>query len=970
MASTPCAASEVATAIGRLPVSLRAEVQRVWDGVCKGPASALLCERIDEATRVWAASPFVAGVCMRQPEMLFDLLTSGELNEPYRDGVLRERVRTAVGQSPCEQRLMCELRRLRMRQMVRVAWRDLSGYAGLNETLGDLSELAEQCIDHALDWCFRDLCARHGVPRDWAGGEQRLVVLGMGKLGGRELNFSSDVDLMFAYPAEGATDGDKVLENSQFFLRLGQRLIKVLSEITAEGFVFRVDMRLRPFGKAGPLAISFDAMEDYYQHHGRDWERYALIKARVVAGDRRTGEQLLSRLRPFVYRRYLDYGAFEALRKMKALINEEIKRRGLQDNIKLGPGGIREIEFTGQAFQLIHGGRDKRLRQREIQSVLRVLRDKDRLPEYAFRQLREAYVFLRRCENCLQMMADQQIHDVPSSGLQRERLAYAMGFEGGPAFEAALSGHRKNVHTQFEQVFAIPQIDELAEEDVDSNAALLRQLWLGKAEEAQAHSALRRAGFQAPAAVDAALVAQRRARSYELLSATGRERMDHLMPLLIAAAGQCRAPEAVLSRLLRLIEAIARRSVYLALLAEHPVALSQLVKLSAASPWIAEYLSRHPLLLDELLDPRQLYAPLDRDALAGAVHRELENVGADDVEGQMDRLRHFKHANVLRVAAVDVMGRLPLMKVSDQLTWIAEVILVQVLALCRRQMLAKHGEPRCVLEGAPHTPGLAIIGYGKLGGIELGYGSDLDLVFLHDSQGERQFTDGDRPLDNAVFFARLGQRIIHFLTVFTPAGVLYEVDARLRPSGASGLLVSSIQAYQDYQQHKAWTWEHQALVRARVVAGDPRIGQLFDRVRREVLRQPRDRQVLRREVREMRERMWEELGSTKRERFDLKKDPGGIADIEFMVQYAVLAHAHEYPSLVEYTDNIRILDSLASCRLMPAGEVQALQDIYRAYRDQVHALSLQGDGSVVSAAEFGEQRVFVQQLWRRLMEND
>ncbi len=948
-------------ALAALPEALRQEVTQTceaWGGVeAQG-----LCS--GERLRVWAMSRFVASAARRDPERFRALLASGDLDRPYGAGEMAERVGGAVQACDSEPGLMRALRRAREREMLRIAWRDLGGAAGLDETLGDLTALAEHCVDRALAWAYDQACRRHGVPRNAAGEAQRMVVLGMGKLGGGELNFSSDIDLIFVYPEQGVTDGRRGLENSQFFIRLGQRLIRLLNEPTGDGIVFRVDMRLRPFGEAGPLVTSFDAMEDYYQEHGRDWERYALIKARPVAGDLAAGEALVRRLRPFVYRRYLDFGAIEALRRMKTMINDEIRRRKLGDNIKLGAGGIREVEFIGQAFQLIRGGRDTDLQQRSIQRVLRLLGDKGLLPDYAVERLLAAYRFLRRCENRLQMVDDRQTHVLPTEVVERARLAFAMGYPDWAGFARQLEAHRLDVRSEFDRVFASPQLETPGTEAEEGAGGVLMRLWRGGLDPAQAHQALARAGFRGPAEAYAALERFRAGRAYRLNTPLGRARLDRLMPLLVSAVGQASDPDTVLVRLLALLEAIAQRSVYVALLVENPLALSQLVRLTAASAWIAEYLTHHPILLDELLDPRALYAPLDKAGLARELKEQLGHVPEDDLEGQMERLRQFKQANVLRVAAADVTGVLPLMQVSDQLTWIAEVVLAQVAQLCEAQLVARYGRPRCLVGGRVYRPGLAIIGYGKLGGIELGYGSDLDIVFLHDSAGEAQHTDGPRSVDNGVFFARLGQRIIHMLTAYTPAGILYEVDARLRPSGQSGLLVSPLQAFEAYQRREAWTWEHQALVRARMVVGGPRLGEAFARIRREILTLPRELGALRKAVREMRVRMWAELGTGSESRFHIKHDPGGITDIEFMVQYEVLAHAHAHPALCEYTDNIRILDGLARCALIPADDAQALKDIYRLYRDRVHALSLQGAPPVVDAVALREQRDRVRRLWR------
>ncbi|ACL71561.1 (Glutamate--ammonia-ligase) adenylyltransferase [Thioalkalivibrio sulfidiphilus HL-EbGr7] len=954
-----------------LPEALRPDLIRLLDdfeSACARDGIAL--DHWPEAlVRVWAGSGFAARIAIRRPNLLLELIQDGTLARPLEAGEMAARVSAVVQAAQDEAALMRDLRLLRQREMMRIAWRDLSGEAGLDETLGDLTDLAEHCIDQAAAWVHGQLVQRHGEPRDAEGRPQRLVVLGMGKLGGRELNFSSDVDLIFTYAARGETDGEKPLDNQQFFIRLGQRLIRLLDENTAEGFVFRVDMRLRPFGDAGPLVMDFDTLEGYYESHGREWERYALIKARVVAGDREAGRELMRALRPFVFRRYLDYGAFAALRDMKAMINREAARRSRGDDVKLGEGGIREVEFIGQAFQLIRAGRDPRLQLRGIRPVLRRLAEMELMPGYVVDQLITAYEFLRRTENHLQMAQDQQTHRLPESDEARLRLAFSMGHDDWEGFSRELARHRRRVQEHFQQVFAAPQGE--AEEAAGAEGpgqAVLASIWAGDRSGERAQAVLAEAGFRdAPKALEW-IEDLREGAACRSLTATGRERLDQLMPLLLGAAAGAEDPDTVLSRLVTLVRSIARRSVYLSLLVESPMALSQLVKLCDASPWIAQLLTRHPLLLDELLDPRSLYAPMDREGLSAELDEELSQVPEDDMEQMMDRLRQFQQVQMLKVAAADIMGVLPLMKVSDHLTWIAEVVLERVLSLVMAQLHARYGRPRCLIDGRPYEPGFAIIGYGKLGGLELGYGSDLDIVFLHDSAGEQQMTDGDKALDNSEFFARLGQRIVHVLGTYTGAGRLYEVDTRLRPSGASGLLVSSLKAFELYQETKAWTWEHQALVRARPVAGDAHIAEGFAEIRRRVLGICRDREKLRQEVREMREKMWSEHASRDPSRFNLKRDPGGIADIEFMVQYWVLAYACDHPPLLDYPDNIRILERLVVTGVLPEEDARFLTDTYREFRNRIHRLTLQESDAVVDAAEFAEQRETVRALWRRVME--
>ena len=989
-------------ALNGLPSLQREQVSRYWEQFLVAAQDQGVSFSADDAVmvslcRVWAASAFVAQSCIQAPSLFVDLIASGDLTAVYGGDAYLGRLKAELQGVEDDAVLAKALRRFRRREMVRIAWRDLAAWADLAETLADLSALATACVELAL-LCLDEWQARErGVPHGQASGaRQGLVVIGMGKLGAGELNFSSDIDLIFAYPEEGHTrpigtpslaepprpnllppgegesaqvglTGDKgSISNQEYFTALTRRLIQTLHTPTAEGFVFRVDARLRPFGDSGPLVMSFDAMEEYYQTHGREWERYAWIKAAVVAGDRAAGARLLAMLRPFVYRRYLDFSAYESLRAMKALIEAEVRRKGMADNIKLGAGGIREIEFIGQAFQLIRGGRETELQQRPILRVLERLVARDYLPAYVGAELAEAYRLLRRTENRLQEYADQQTHRLPADPEGRQRLAMAMDYGDWESFARDLENHRRRVQGHFEQVFAAPQTEPAAA----SEGADFAQLWAGVLNEVQGQQVLAAAGFGLAPEMLARLAQFRDSPSCRQLTAQGRGRLDHLMPLVMGAAARAERPDTTLIRVLELLEKVARRTTYLSLLAENPMALSQLVRLCAASPWIAGLLTRQPLLLDELLDPRTLYAPLDRAALEAELGEDLTRLGADDLEQQMEVLRHFQQANMLRVAAADVAEAYPLMVVSDHLTEIAEVVLSAVLRLAREHLIARHGAPRCRVDGEVVEPGFAVVGYGKLGGIELGYGSDLDLVFLHGSQGEELGSAGPKAIDNSVFFARLGQRIIHMMTAHTPAGVLYDVDMRLRPSGAAGMLVSSVASFAEYQRQDAWTWEHQALVRARAVAGDKAVAERFADVRRNVLSRRRDTAQLRREVREMRERMRAELGRQHVDKFDLKQDGGGIADIEFMVQYGVLAWANQHPELLRYTDNIRLLEGFARAGLMAAPDAALLSDVYRVYRARVHQLTLLKEPAVVDAHVFAEYREAVLHIWKAMLESD
>ena len=934
-------------------------------------------ERWAQFARVSAASDFVIEQSVRDPLMLLSLVQSGELDRPFAPGELCAQIAAAVNTAQSEDELGRVLRRQRARHQVRIIWRDLNRQADLVQTCRDLSDMADATIDQAYQWLYSRHCQQFGTPTGRRSGlPQQMVILGMGKLGAVELNLSSDIDLIFAYPEGGETVGVKrALDNQEFFIRLGQRLIKALDPMTVDGFVFRVDMRLRPYGSSGALVLSFNALEQYYQDQGRDWERYAMIKARVVAGDQTAGAQLLDMLRPFVYRRYLDFSAIEALRTMKQLIQQEVRRKGMADNIKLGSGGIREVEFIAQAFQLIHGGRDLSLQQRPLLKVLSTLEGQGYLPPAVISELREGYEFLRYTEHAIQAIADRQTQMLPDGAQDQARIAFMLGFADWHAFHEKLMFWRGRVAWHFAQVIADPDEEEGADCEVVVGGEWL-PLWEEAQDEEAACRQLEEGGFADATKALKALASLRGSPQLRAMQRLGRERLDAFIPRLLAQAVEHDNPDLVLERVLPLVEAVARRSAYLVLLTENPGALRRLLTLCAASPWIAEQITRFPLLLDELLNEGRLFKPPLAPELAAELRERLTRIPEDDLEQQMEALRHFKLAHRLRVAASEIAGSLPLMKVSDYLTWLAEAILEQVLALAWRQTVAKYGTPLRT-DGSLCDPGFIIVGYGKVGGLELGHGSDLDLVFIHDGDPQAE-TDGPKPIDGAQYFTRLGQRIIHLLTAQTNSGQLYEVDMRLRPSGASGLLVSSLGAFERYQENEAWTWEHQALVRARVLVGSQDVGQAFEKVRAQVLGKARDLAKLQQEVSEMRAKMRDNLGTKGTAAgtaanafeatapFDLKQDAGGIVDIEFMVQYAALAWSHSHPPLLRWTDNIRILEELEHEGLMPAEDASLLREAYKAYRSAAHRQALQKDAGVIAGDQFVEERRQVLRIWKEL----
>jgi glutamate-ammonia-ligase adenylyltransferase len=930
----------------------------------------------DALIRLLAASPFCAELCVKHPDWLEDLLDYSLRSPAGSPVAIKHECLSGFRQNDEQlaeitaienlQDFDKALRDYRNRTMLEIIFSDFNRLVTLQQTTHKLTALADACIEAALQFHYKELTALHGTPRSRDGVAQHMVILGMGKLGAGELNLSSDIDLIYSFPHNGETDGARSLDNVAFFTRLGQRIIKSLDTITADGFVFRVDMRLRPYGQSGPLVYSFGAMEEYYQNQGRDWERYAMIKARVVAGDKIAGAELMQTLKPFVFRRYIDFSVIQSLRSMKALIQQEVGRRQLQDNIKLGSGGIREIEFIAQCMQLIRGGRDSDLQHRDIYTILPNLAKKNYLPQAMVDDLSAAYEFLRNSEHAIQGWRDCQTQELPEFDEPRAALALVMGFADGESFNNALAVHRENVSAHFRDLIAAEDNENSAEKP----AVDLAPLWLIDDENDLAE-ALHGCGFSQPTEAARRILALKNSPVTLRMQAIGRERLDAFMPRLLQQLAHQVAATVTLLRILPLVEAVLRRTTYLVLLSENPGALQQLVTLCRASPWIAEQLTLRPALLDELLDPASLYTVPDRETLAAELRQRLLRIEPQDLEGQMDALRYFRLAHVLKVAASEVTDRLPLMKVSDYLSFIAEVILEQVLELAWQDLIGKHGVPQTA-DGDVPNKAFVIVAYGKLGGLELGHSSDLDLVFIHDAPIDlaTAANEGQRSLDNVQFYARLAQRMIHILTSHTALGSLYEVDTRLRPDGNKGLLVSSLKSFSEYQQHKAWTWEHQALVRARVVAGDGELAQRFDGVREQILAKPRDRQDLADEVIAMRQKMQDhllpkDLAQQTPPQFHLKQGVGGIVDIEFMVQFAVLADAWQQPALSRWTDNIRILETLAQTGWFAAEESAALIAAYKMLRSHAHRLSLQQLPGVVPLDAVADAVAVVRDSWTR-----
>lgn len=932
--------------------------------------------QITQLEPLWVLSDYLHHQFIRFPHWLDDVLVLDSLPErPSKEALMSGEAFFSHESAACQhipQEHMDEasfVKRLRLyRQwwMVRLIALDIQQRLSLTELTHRLSGLADACVNASLGWSEQQYLSLYGQALDCNGLPQSMIVIGMGKLGGNELNLSSDIDLIFAFRDHGDTQGGKKsLSNQEYFTKLGQKLIQHLDQVTADGFVFRVDMRLRPFGQSGALVLNMDSLENYYQDQGRDWERYAMIKARVMSGNALDVREFEALRKPFVYRKYLDFGAIGALRDLKQMIAKEVRRKDIEHNIKLGEGGIREVEFIAQALQILHGGRDQGLQTPALLKVLPYLVKQDYLSAEKVDELREAYLLLRRTEHALQAVNDEQTQLLPIDEMSRTRIALMVGFASWQELDTRLWEVRKNVHRSF---VALIDDGEESNEEVDSQKTW--RLLIKQPEDREAIlDAIELIAWQDKEASITRITQLLSSRNVVFMQPIGQERLAVFLAALMFKLTEEANPDLVLERVFPILEAVLRRTAYLVLLCENHTALMHLIRLCRESVWFTEAISTTPALLDELLDANTLFSPPDKGMLVEELQQMLLRLPEEDEEAQMDAMRRFRRSIILRIAACDITEILPVMKVSDHLTWLAEVLLEQVLQQSWHYLTKKHGFP--VSQGeAAHTPQLAIIGYGKSGGWELGYDSDLDLVFIHDAQASGS-TDGNRSIDNLTFYTRLGQRLIHMITSFTAVGRLYEVDMRLRPSGNSGLLVSSLDAFKDYQQKEAWVWEHQALTRARGLAGESNLLVKFEDCRKEILASVRDRKVLKAEVIKMREKMRAHLDTGGKEKgFDLKQGAGGIIDIEFMVQYFVLAWSYKYPELMRFSDNVRQLEAVASVGLLDANQAEKMIDNYTLYRSRTHRLSLQQQGRVIQDDALVDSQILVSQYWDRFVMTD
>ncbi|MDU0356239.1 bifunctional [glutamate--ammonia ligase]-adenylyl-L-tyrosine phosphorylase/[glutamate--ammonia-ligase] adenylyltransferase [Paraglaciecola aquimarina] len=919
-------------------------------------------------------SDFIFEQISHKPDWLHALLIEEQLFAEQIDYC--QHLSTTLATVEDELALHKTLRQFRNFHMLRIAWRDLLNMQPIENSLAQVSDLAIQLINQCNDWLYALLQLRFGTP-EGEHGPQPMLVLGMGKLGGGELNFSSDIDLIFTYSAQGDTQGGKKsIEHQQFFIKLAQKLITALNQITADGQVYRVDMRLRPFGDSGPLVLHFDAMEDYYQEQGRDWERYAMLKARILNRPDAYTAELSQILRPFIYRRYLDFSAIDSLRTMKNMIQQEVRRRGLVNNIKLGQGGIREAEFVVQSLQLINGGREPSLQVQSLQRALSELQNLDILPQSSAEKILSSYMWLRKVEHCLQQFADKQTQVLPQNPIDQIRLNHVLGYQQAEDFMQALHQHHNCIHQQF--LLLVKDEHENNTKPVDTHDQVAYDLWHLDLEPDEIEALFIKLAkeplltFSAEQLSDfyQTYITFKDNLQKRVIGQRGLSILNNLMPLVLKLIWSCEAhnPLTLQNRILTVLHGILGRTAYLQLLWENQGALEQLIRLCDASPWVTEQISRFPLLLDELLNPAALYQPVDKGQFSDELRQVFLRVEPDDLELQIETLRSFKLSQQLKIAAADISNALPIMQVSDYLTYLAEAIINQVVDLAWQQMVDRYGVPICQDTG-PKTnedKGFAILGFGKMGGWELGYGSDLDLVFIHDCQGN-EGTNGKKSIESKSFYLKLAQRIVHIFTIKTGLGILYEVDMRLRPSGNAGLLVCHINGFTEYQKHDAWTWEHQALSRARFISGCQRLHTAFSQLRLAILSMPRVLPDLKKEVVDMREKMRTHLAKGTADYIDLKQDKGGIADIEFIVQFMLLAHTKNEPKLAKWTDNIRVLTSLATYDCLLETEVQTLTHAYLAYRNSSHRLALQNGQLAKSTPELLAHQQNVIAIWDKYL---
>lgn len=907
---------------------------------------------------VLALSEFVSNTIYSYPKECCQLIEQGALDDPSFHIEPASYVKEYVDDRLSDFDLKRRLRVLRRIHYMAIAWRDLCGFADINEVFEKLSSLAETVVLRLLEVVRSQLKKVYGDAFDSDGSPLPLLVIGMGKLGGRELNFSSDIDLIFTYPMEGETSGPRVVTFREFFSKIVQRMANFLSDITSDTFCYRIDLRLRPFGDAGAIVNSFDALQVYYETQGRTWERYALVKGRILGQSEELDSyaaELTSMLRPFVYRRYLDYGAIQSLRKLKHLIESEVRRRCLNNNFKLGKGGIREIEFISQAFALMRGGRYTELREESLRKSLKNIISLDLIPREICEKLDESYVYLRRLENIIQEISDKQTQNLPDNSKDMARVVAAMNYDSEEHFRADLDEVMQFVHEEFKKVVAD---EEDSEEDYKNF-----DLWEADSdlEEMCAELEPHMVNKENTRAMAGDIITLKTSLARMPVGPVGRETLLELMPKVIYLIAKEQQSAALFKRMSGLIEKIALRTPYIQLLRDKNEVLERFIELLKDNHFASELITSHPILLDELFIPQYFTKPPSPDEFLSMLQEQLLRIDRDDLEAVMEELRLFKKIMVFRIALSDKAGKLPLMKISDALTWLAEALIKELIVIAWELNVQKYGEP----EGrSVNDPGIAVIGYGKLGGIELGYKSDLDMVFL--KRAGDGVTNGENGVPESIFYQRLIQRIMHLATTTTVGGILYDLDMRLRPDGDTGVLISDTDSFDLYQKGRAWTWEHQALVRARPIAGSADIIEKFNQIREEVIRAEKDDKKLKEDVVGMREKMRSHLDRSSDKLYDIKHGVGGMIDIEFISQYLLLKYAPIYPQMKLWSDNVRILEECSNLGIVDKSITDELIAAYIDIRQVYHELSLADLPRLISVADRIPATYRVEEIWKKI----
>lgn len=883
------------------------------------------------------ASPWAGRLILNRPALYLNHFLDGIWDLPLDLSIYPIQTENEDKASIC-------LRQVRNQLLLKMGYRDINHRDDIMIINRDLTMIADFFCEQALNIAYEITSRNNEVPVDESGKAIQPYIIGMGKMGGYELNFSSDIDLIFGYAGDDA----------HFFHKVARRFIHLLHNSTEDGFVYRVDLRLRPFGSSGPIALSTQAMANYYFQYGRDWERYALIKARVVAGNFEEGNAFLTEIEPFIYRKSIDYELVDALKNIKEMIQKEVILKENYYNIKLGDGGIREIEFIAQIFQLIHGGKQTDLQTTEIMKALDIIAVRY-LPPETVAALKNAYLFYRVIENRLQMVHDEQTHTLPTTHHDQQRLIKMLDIANWEHFEKLLMFHQGIVHEQFENIFGAVTVQE-NENHFSSLLKLLR-----KPQEA----------IDFKKWCDQQNIPESEQKSY-LLWAFQKETFLKLdendqkeMTLVLLHAfhyleTKQQQTSHTLNLFLDILSSIAYEKRFIHWLYEYNNALMRILDLCCNTTWLSRYLARYPVLFEDLMESLEATKPINHKTLSKSLNTLLEQPKTTE-EQRLNLLRDFLHKNILKIAMADFSGKVPLMIVSDYLSELADALLNKILRLAWHELSLKHGQPT-----SDHhkngRPDFIIVAYGKLGGLELGYQSDLDIIFLHDAV-EEQMTDGANPILNSDFFIKLAQKIIHYLTAQTSAGRLYEVDMRLRPSGASGLLVSSFERFKNYQANDAWIWEHQALIRARPVTGSQTLTNAFNQFRKEILTRQRSIPHLKQEIIKMRQKLDKQFLAKQSDLSrKLKYGDGGMVDIEFLVQYLVLSHAHHEPLLVRFTDNIRQLAALEALGRLNSWEAMILRDTYRSIRKIQHYAKLSDQETLEKPQELVESMQLAKEI--------